>query len=401
VTLLPAWPGLVSAQEYGGERVVTMQVSGELYPVRAFTQERRTYFHLGDIADAVGGSWGRDPLSRDPLFTLGENRVLFSSKDRRIAVNGRRRRLSAKVEFRHGGIYVPSDFVPQILEELLDQDIKLLAVPPPPPPPPDELVVPEPPAPSAGAEPGREPGLPWSDDRDREGRGVRTVVLDPGHGGEEEGAKGPTGLLEKDLVLDVARRLQQQLDRRGFQLFLTRERDKNIPLEERTAIANNRKADLFISLHANASPSPEASGAETYYLSLPRAAKTDAERLGGHETAALISRPDEADPLQMILWDMAQSQWLAESSVLAERIQADFNETLGIPDRGVKQAPFRILVGATMPAILVEIGFISNRDEERRLRDPRFLDTIVDSLSRSIDAYRARSQDSSWGRGDP
>ena len=212
---------------------------------------------------------------------------------------------------------------------------------------------------------------------------------------------GPTGLLEKDLVLDVARRLQQQLERRGFRVFLTRERDKNIPLEERTAIANNRKADLFISLHANASPSPEASGAETYYLSLPRAAKTDAERLGGHETAALISRSDEADPLQMILWDMAQSQWLAESSVLAEQIQADFNETLGIPDRGVKQAPFRILVGATMPAILVEIGFISNRDEERRLRDPRFLDTIVDSLARSIDAYRARSRDSWWGRGDP
>ena len=99
----------------------------------------------------------------------------------------------------------------------------------------------------------------------------------------------------------------------------------------------------------------------------------------------------EDDPLKLVLWDMAQAAWLAESQLVAEQIQAEFNKALGIPDRGVKQAPFRVLVGATMPAVLVEIGFISNPEEERRLRDPAFLQDMVNALVRAIEAYRDRT----------
>jgi N-acetylmuramoyl-L-alanine amidase len=358
--------------------------------VRAFQEGRRTYLHLGDLAAAVGGSWGRDPLSREPLFTLREHRILFSSRDRRIAVDGRRQRLSAAVEFRDGGVWVPSEFLAEVLEPLADQPLILAGGTPPAVTPPEAAPAPSGPADvPAPRQPAFDDGL------------IRTVVIDAGHGGEEEGAKGPSGLLEKNVVLDAARRLRSALERLGFTVYLTRTDDTNLPLDERTALANNRKADLFLSLHANASPSPSARGAETYYLSLPRMARADAGRLGGHEADSLMGPREGEDPLKMVLWDMAQASALAESSSLAEMIQAEFNSALGIPDRGVKQAPFRVLVGAVMPAVLVEIGFISNPEEEARLQDPAFLDSIVGALSRALEGYRDRGRRRSLGRGEP
>lgn len=392
----------------GPVQVVSMQATGELHRVRAYVGRKSTFIHLGDIADAVGGAWGRDPLSREPLFTLGENRVLFSSKDRRIAVNGRRRRLAAAVEFRDGGIYVPEDFLEEVLEPMLGGAVLLLSSPSATASAEDAPAVtgtlvpevsPVPPA-EASRQPAR-PAVPvpepetattpnWLLNRERGGRFLRRIVLDPGHGGEEEGAAGPSGLLEKDLVLDVALRLQRALQVRGLDVSLTRTDDRDVPLDDRTAIANNRRADLFLSLHANASPSRSARGAETYYLSLRKTAGSDATEVGRHETSDLMGLGND-DPLKLVLWDMAQSAWLAESQLVAEMIQAEFNEALDIPDRGVKQAPFRVLVGATMPAVLVEIGFLSNPEEEARLRDPVFVQDMVDALVRAIEAYRNRT----------
>jgi N-acetylmuramoyl-L-alanine amidase len=407
--LVPASGVLAAKNEAPGPvQVVTLRATGELHRVRAYVLRKSTFIHLGDISDAVGGAWGRDPLSREPLFTLGENRVLFSSRDKRIAVNGRRRRLTAAVEIRDGAIYVPEDFLEEVLEPMLGGTVVLLSspqatAPPGQEPPQAGTLVPEiAPAPPSGAD-----GLPrdsaspvpedgttrspdWLLDRERGGRVLQRIVLDPGHGGEEEGAAGPSGLLEKDLVLDVSRRLQQTLQARGLDVSLTRTSDQDVPLDERTAIANNRRADLFLSLHANASPSSSARGAETYYLSMRKHAGSDAEQIGRHETGDLIGMGDD-DPLKLVLWDMAQSTWLAESQLVAEQVQGEFNKALGIPDRGVKQAPFRVLVGATMPAVLVEIGFISNPEEEARLGDPAFLQDIVDALVRAIEAYRDRT----------
>jgi N-acetylmuramoyl-L-alanine amidase len=217
---------------------------------------------------------------------------------------------------------------------------------------------------------------------------VSTIVIDPGHGGEEEGAKGPTGLLEKQVVLDLSQRLRQRLQSQGFTVYLTRDSDESLALDERTAIANNKRADLFISIHANASPTAEARGAETWFLSLSRMQDVASTLAVSPGDDLVPSAGDRDDPLKLILWDMAQASSIAESSVFAETVQAELNHALDLKDRGVKQAPFRVLVGATMPAVLVEIGFISNPDEEARLRDPQFLDTLADAISRAVGSYR-------------
>jgi len=214
-------------------------------------------------------------------------------------------------------------------------------------------------------------------------------VVDAGHGGTEAGARGPSGSLEKDLTLDVARRLAASLQRKlGVEVVLTRDSDRQVGLDERTAIANHSRADLFLSIHVNASQATEARGAETYFLSY-QASDDEAKTLAAMENnSAGVNAPPGNTNLEMALWDLAQSQYLAESSQLAEIIQRNLNELLRIESRGVKQAPFRVLMGATMPAVLVEIGFITNREEEVRLRDPAYRDRIAAAIVDSIATFK-------------
>ncbi len=221
--------------------------------------------------------------------------------------------------------------------------------------------------------------------------GVRTVVLDPGHGGVETGAVGPAGTTEKDLALTVSRSLKRLLERRlPVKVVLTRAGDADLPLETRTAIANQNKADLFISLHFNSYFGRRAHGAETYFLSreasdqVAAAAAAEENRAGGE--------PSPESDLQLILWDMAQSYHLAESQRFANLVQEELNLTLGLRDRGVKQAPFRVLMGATMPAVLVELGFLSNPEEESKLKSPIYQADLVDSLFRAVRRFKTQME---------
>jgi len=218
---------------------------------------------------------------------------------------------------------------------------------------------------------------------------VRTVVIDPGHGGENVGALGPGGTREKDVALAIARRLRTELvNTRGLQVFLTRDDDADLALDERTAIANNYKADLFVSIHANASRARGAKGSEVYFLSYQ--ASDDDSRLAAQLEGAAEPLP-EAPPgsdLALILWDMAQAQHLEESSALASRLQEELAVVTGSEGRGVKQAPFRVLVGAAMPAVLVEVAFISNPDEEKLLASEAYQQKIAGSLARGIERFR-------------
>lgn len=232
--------------------------------------------------------------------------------------------------------------------------------------------------------------------------GFRAVVIDPGHGGSEIGAVGPSGLTEKFLVLDIARRLGSMLEERlGIEVRLTRESDIDKTLEERTAFANNLKADAFISIHANSYRGRSVRGAETFFLS-DRASDDEALRLAAIENDALqLQGPASGDDeLQMLLWDMAQTAHLQESSVLAEMIQSKLNTLGEATDRGIKQAPFRVLKGANMPAVLVEVGFLSNPAEERLLSDSSYRQQIAEMLFESLNRYRRR-QDSLIGGGSP
>jgi N-acetylmuramoyl-L-alanine amidase len=214
---------------------------------------------------------------------------------------------------------------------------------------------------------------------------VIVIVIDPGHGGSESGASSETGLLEKRVTLTLARGLRRRLlTNKGIRVVLTRDEDRTLALDERTAIANQNRADLFLSLHLNASPRTNAYGAETYFLS------TEATDDAARTTAALENRSyskGDTDDLDLLLWDLAQNRHLARSSALAEAIQGQMNALVGTRDRGVRQAPFRVLMGATMPAVLVEVGFISNPDESERLRDALYQDRIVESLARAIESY--------------
>jgi N-acetylmuramoyl-L-alanine amidase len=218
---------------------------------------------------------------------------------------------------------------------------------------------------------------------------VRTVVIDPGHGGENVGAKGTGGTLEKDVALAIARKLRAELvNARGLQVFLTRDHDAELGLDERTAIANNYKADLFVSIHANASRAQGAKGSEVYFLSY-QASDDESRWVAQAEGAAepFAQAPPGSD-LALILWDMAQAEHLEESSALASRIQEELAVVTGSEGRGVKQAPFRVLVGATMPAVLVEVAFISNPDEEKLLASEGYQSKIAASLARGIERFR-------------
>ena len=293
---------------------------------------------------------------------------------------------------------------------------------------------------------------------------IRTIVLDPGHGGDEVGAIGKTGIFEKDLSLDIARRLQRRLvANERMEVILTREDDRTVPLRERTAIANHASADLYISIHLNSSRRRSAHGTETYFLALTasdeeamRLAQTEnlnmappapgegeegsgagEESAGGSAAGSTtpggtgapagaasspgsspgsVSRsapsapaagatpglpPNGADQpptpsapsdLEMVLWGMAQSEHIVRSSRLAEVIQAEMNRLLNVPTRGVKQAPFTVLMGATMPAVLVEVAFLSNESEETLLASEDFRERVAAAMESALVRFRDETE---------
>ena len=230
-------------------------------------------------------------------------------------------------------------------------------------------------------------------------RSAFVVVIDPGHGGDDVGAQGPSGLAEKDVTLDVAKRLKARIQSEmEAEVILTRDADRTMTLDDRTAIANHNRADLFVSIHANASRRGNARGAETYFLSY-QATDDESRAVAAIEnnTLGLEEGVQKNGNLEMILWDLAQSAFLKESSVLAEMVQENLNDALDIANRGIKQAPFRVLMGATMPAILIEVAFITSPEEEKRLKDAAFKDklsaAIFESVRKFHDKYvQARSR---------
>ncbi len=221
--------------------------------------------------------------------------------------------------------------------------------------------------------------------------GMRTVVLDPGHGGLEVGAKGKFGTLEKDVTLAISLRLKALIEQNlAFRVVLTRENDVDVSLDTRAALANNNKADLFISVHANGSFTKSVHGSETFFLSL-NATDEETRRLAYMEnsSARLDSQIDEENPddIKLILWDMAQSAYIKQSSQLAELIQNELNAALGTENRGLKQAPFKVLTGVACPAVLVEAAFISNPDEEEKLKNDEFQARVAAAIFRGLAAF--------------
>jgi N-acetylmuramoyl-L-alanine amidase len=218
---------------------------------------------------------------------------------------------------------------------------------------------------------------------------LRTIVIDPGHGGDEAGARGPGGTEEKTVTLAVARRLKALVENRlGLRVLLTRDRDATVRLDERAAVANNNKADLFLSLHANASPQAAVSGAEVFSLSIEEYGE-EAE-LAASEPQALPVFGGGMRPIDVILWDMAQVQHMGRSGALAAIVEAELRRRVPMSVRPLQQAPLRVLVGANMPAVLVEMGFLSNPQQERQLASDTFQVSVAQALLDSIVRFRQR-----------
>jgi len=221
---------------------------------------------------------------------------------------------------------------------------------------------------------------------------VKRIVLDPGHGGKDPGALA-NGLQEKDIVLKFAQQLKPVIEKEiGCEVLLTRDTDKFISLEERTAIANTQNADLFISIHLNAHPSPEVRGMETYYLNL--STNAEAMRVAAMENATSTNQMSD---LQNILQDILQNSKIAESSRLAEQVHGAMvagltqNSFGKVQNLGVKQAPFYVLIGAQMPAILMELAFISNQEDVENLKSEKYLTTMAQEIAKGVQAYVNRA----------
>lgn len=224
------------------------------------------------------------------------------------------------------------------------------------------------------------------------------VVLDPGHGGEQKGAVSPGGVKEKDLVLLIAQRTGAALRKRGIKVVLTRTGDLSVPLANRAAIANAIQADLFLSIHLNSMPTAVArehtSGIETYFLSADAtdehanavAARENADRIAGEEAA------DPNDTVAFILSDLADADSLSASSRAAYLLHEKLVGVLGAEDRRVKQAPFYVLAGARMPAVLLELGFISHEEDSALLVTRAYQDRIAEAVAEAVQTYRRETK---------
>ncbi len=210
---------------------------------------------------------------------------------------------------------------------------------------------------------------------------VKTIVIDPGHGGKDPGAIGVSGLQEKAVVLDLAKRLKSLLENK-YTVYLTRDSDIYIPLEKRTIFANEKSADIFISLHVNSCKDPANRGIETYYLSL---ASDESARL----TAAIENATSEKNIKEIggLITKILKNAKIEESSELARIVQSSLCKNTGAFNRGVKKAPFIVLIGAEAPSILVELGFISNAQDEELLKDDGYKNKLAMALMNAIEDY--------------
>jgi N-acetylmuramoyl-L-alanine amidase len=217
---------------------------------------------------------------------------------------------------------------------------------------------------------------------------IGRIVIDPGHGGHDSGTTGPGGIEEKQVVLDVALRLGKLLKQRlGADVIFTRDNDTFIPLETRTAIANKAQADLFLSIHANSSPDSSARGVETYYLNFTTS--PDALEVAARENAV---SDESIHELSDLVKKITLKDKIDESREFAADVQKSLYDNLeegnpGLRDRGIKKAPFVVLIGANMPSILAEISFLTNSDDARQLQQPAYRQRIAESLYRGVSRY--------------
>jgi len=315
-----------------------------------------TYLPLNALCEQRGVSFTWDTFTKTATLIKEPHKINLMAGETIVVVDGAPQHLKHRVDTYNGTIVVPKGFVEQVMDVVFANSADMA----------DKAV---------------------SYVRD-----IKTIVVDAGHGGYDPGAIGKTGLKEKNVNLDVANRLARILRDEGFKVIMTRSSDDFIPLEKRIEISNRAKADLFISIHSNANPMRDKNGFEVYHVSTDvsdlRRAKlsTDSVVLDLDE----VSYAQLTSNLKTILWDMIYTASRAESVGLAQSICRAVNNDLSVKVIGVKEAAFQVLKGAHMPAVLVEIGYVSNEKEEHKLRNTVYRQQITDAIAQGIKSYARR-----------
>ena len=225
---------------------------------------------------------------------------------------------------------------------------------------------------------------------------IRTIAIDPGHGGEDEGAKGEAGTKEKDLTLALARRIKAAIEARlGIRVLLTRDDDRNVSLDDRAAVANNNKVDLFISLHASASPRASTGGASIFSAAFDH---------GAEQTAPTALTPERLPAfgggvrdIELVPWDLAQIRHVDRSIDLAKILEQQFQDRIALSQHPVEQAPLRVLESANMPAVLVEMGYLTNAEQEKQLAGTDFQNAFAQAVLDAVLKFRDLLQESRRG----
>ena len=350
------------------------------------------YLKINDVAEVFGGKVDFDPVKNVASLEFNRGKVEFFIDSSEAIIDNVRRNMKKETKIIEGRVWIPLEVVitkafGQVLggqvfwdypSKTLSTVEKLTGAP-----------VKEEVEEVSPVEPEMTEHVPPLEEAKR--ARIKTIVIDPGHGGKDPGAIGPGGTKEKDVVLKIAHKLAKELHKNlKTRVILTRYHDIFLPLADRTAIANREKADLFISIHCNASLKSHTEGFEIYFLS-EEASDEEAQAVANMENAvmALEEKKEKGDELSSILWSLAMNEFMNESSELCSLICFEVDNSLRVVgNRGVKQAGFSVLKGAKMPAVLVEAAFISNASGERKLSSSKFQKELAESICVGVTKYK-------------
>ncbi len=370
---------LISAGTNEGPEKVKLYVDDDLvYFCRDFKfQDNMVYLPLRESSMSLGLDGFADSRSRTVFFRHKFSLVVVDSDEKTADWGRKSYELSRSPIWTDKKIYVPAEVFTDVLSEVLEKEIRI-----------DDNR----PDPEGG--PAREEDKTDTDESPFSTalrNSVDVIAIDPGHGGPETGATGPDGIMEKDVTLEISLKLAEKLRDEGLQVYLTRESDVKVPLAKRPAMAKKKGADVFISIHANGYKMMSTKGFETFFASLTATDEAAMELAAWENQGSTVteSPPDEVkDDIAAILGDMAQTEWLADSQRLAEMVQVCLARVMNSENRGVKQAPFKVLMEASMPAVLVEVGFITSPEEAKMITDPETQNKLVNAMALAVVRFR-------------
>jgi N-acetylmuramoyl-L-alanine amidase len=348
------------------------------YPIKGLDKEveargveidGKSYVLLIDVCDANGIEWVWDSISRRMILRKSGHEVVLLSGSEYYVVDTNIKKADNAVEIKNGSICIPLKFARYTIPHLFSLGEEKEAVIEKVIPPPEAVKIKKP-----------------SEKRFK----VTRIVLDPGHGGKDPGAISRSGVKEKHIILDVARRVKTALEREGIDVIMTRDSDIFVPLEVRARIANRSNADFFVSIHANASKTRWTRGFEVYYLS--EATDDNARAMAASENSALDYEESSVDKhskdIDAIIWDLQFTENREVSIELAGFICQEVSKTLGMNECSIKSARFYVLKGAEMPSVLVELSYLSNRYDERHLKDDNYRQKLAEGIAAGIIGYK-------------